>query len=279
MQRRDFLKQIGGSTAALAHNWSTAATPAGGSANGSPAAGGASFTCTKLRCEYRSNPLGVGVRQPRISWILTPAHDTVRGLRQSAYQILAAGTVANLENDHGDLWDSGKIGSDETLHIPYQGQPLKSKQYCHWKVRAWDAGDRVSPWSDVAYWSMGLLERTDWQAHWIADRESLGRESSLCYRGGYQSETATSADTEKWVMLDLGRIENIDSVKLFPAACQNWDYAPGFLFPCASKSKWRTSLIFPSPRWWWTSASRTFPIPGHYPKPIDLRRFPPATCA
>jgi hypothetical protein len=36
-----------------------------------------------------------------------------------------------------------------------------------WKVRVWDANGKVSGWSQPAAWTMGLLDKTDWQAQWI----------------------------------------------------------------------------------------------------------------
>ncbi|WP_156319006.1 hypothetical protein [Propionispora sp. 2/2-37] len=59
------------------------------------------------------------------------------GFKQKAYQIIAAEGLAELEN--GQLkWDSGKVASDECIHIPYGGQELKSRQRIYWKVRIWN---------------------------------------------------------------------------------------------------------------------------------------------
>src|SRR5271163_2842329 len=65
----------------------------------------------RLRCEYLENPLGIDVRQPRLNWILDSGE---RGQKQTAYQILVASRADELKNDRGDLWDSGKISSDQT---------------------------------------------------------------------------------------------------------------------------------------------------------------------
>src|SRR4051812_34462005 len=77
------------------------------------------------RCEYRVDPLGIDVTQPRLSWIVTSAD---RGKKQTAYQVLVAGDEAALGRDEGDLWDSGKVASDETTAIVYAGRPLGSHQ-------------------------------------------------------------------------------------------------------------------------------------------------------
>jgi len=119
---------------------------------------------TNLRCEYLRDPLGIDVRRPRLSWVLESDR---RGQKQTAYRILVASSEENLRNDIGDLWDSGKVGSDETAHIAYAGKPLRSRMRCYWKVRVWDEAGRASAWSEPAMWSMGLLEESDWKAQWI----------------------------------------------------------------------------------------------------------------
>jgi alpha-L-rhamnosidase len=117
------------------------------------------------RCEYTSNPLGIDVAQPRLSWELA---SEARGQRQTAYQILVASTAQLLAQDRGDLWDSGKVASDETAHIAYAGTPLKSSQQVFWKLRSWDVAGEVSGWSDVSTWTMGVLRPEDWLGKWIA---------------------------------------------------------------------------------------------------------------
>ena len=119
---------------------------------------------SKLRCEYHNNPLGIDITQPRLSWL--PQSDA-RGWRQSAYQILCASSQFVLDQNQGDLWDSGKIQTEQSNHIEYAGKVLASEQQVFWKVRVWDQNDEPSAWSKPAIWSMGLLKESDWQAQWI----------------------------------------------------------------------------------------------------------------
>ena len=86
---------------------------------------GFGMTVGKIECEHRMGPLGVDVLQPKLSWILA---SLARGDRQIAYQILVATSENILQKDSGDMWDSGKIESDETLQIAYAGKPLESSQ-------------------------------------------------------------------------------------------------------------------------------------------------------
>ncbi len=117
-----------------------------------------------LRCEHLTNPVGIDETTPRLSWIMTSHR---RGEKQTAYQILVASSVDVLNEDRGDLWDSGKVASDETTEISYLGQPLTSRRSCFWKLRVWNRNGKPSRWSQAARWTMGLLQRREWSAKWI----------------------------------------------------------------------------------------------------------------
>ena len=81
------------------------------------------LSLSNLRCEYLSNPLGIDIARPRLSWEL---RDTRRGARQTAYQVQVASDEATLLGGTADLWDSGRIGSDNTAHVAYGGTLLRS---------------------------------------------------------------------------------------------------------------------------------------------------------
>jgi len=128
---------------------------------------GTTLSVDDLRCEYLSNPLGIDARAPRSSWKLLAVRPEARNLAQSAYQIVVASTENSLGEDQGALWDTGKIVSDQSLHVAYGGKPLASHAVCWWKVRVWDQAGNVSAWSTPARWTMGLLDAKDWSARWI----------------------------------------------------------------------------------------------------------------
>jgi alpha-L-rhamnosidase len=116
-----------------------------------------------LTCEYRTNPLGIDVLQPRLSWQMQSER---RGAHQTAYQILAAPSIKKLVEGNDLIWDSGRIESDQSIHIPYRGSALNSGQRVFWKVRVWDEIiEQVE--SPTFWWEMGLLERIDWKGQWI----------------------------------------------------------------------------------------------------------------
>lgn len=118
----------------------------------------------RLRCEYLVNPLGIDEAQPRLSWGLESG---TRDEKQSAYQIIVATSPKLLASDQGDLWDTGRTQSTETIHLPYAGRPLESSQQVWWKVRSWNQDGVAGPWSEPARWEMGILDPAEWTAEWI----------------------------------------------------------------------------------------------------------------
>ncbi|MCB0185122.1 MAG: alpha-L-rhamnosidase N-terminal domain-containing protein, partial [Caldilineaceae bacterium] len=114
-------------------------------------------TLHALTCEHFPNPLGIDTPQPRLSWQLQSDR---RGARQSAY-------LVQVTSNGATLWDSEKVSSAQSLHIPYAGPALQPGQRCAWRVRVWDENDEPSAWSTTASWEMGLLDPANWQADWI----------------------------------------------------------------------------------------------------------------
>jgi alpha-L-rhamnosidase len=133
---------------------------------------------TALQCEYKTNPLGIDIPQPRLSWQIV---DGERGWLQSAYQIRVARSLAALSQGASLVWDSGKVLSEESVHREYAGPALQSAARYYWQVRVWDAQGRASVWSEPAWWEMGLLTAVDWQASWIEpDLEEDAARSNPC---------------------------------------------------------------------------------------------------
>ncbi len=116
-----------------------------------------------LKCEMLQNPQGIDVTKPRFSW---QASIEERGMKQTAYQVLVASSPEKLAKGEGDLWNSGKISTDQSLHVSYAGKPLQSRQQCYWKVKVW-ANNGEEGWSSPSQFSIGLLQATDWKGGWI----------------------------------------------------------------------------------------------------------------
>jgi len=120
--------------------------------------------CVDLMCRNEKDPLGIDDRTPRLSWRFHPDR---RGASQSAYQIQVDSNPSFDLPSERLIWDTGKVVSGDSLHHLYQGAPLQTCQRYYWRVRAWDEAGQGGPWSDAAWWEMGLLDPVEWRAVWI----------------------------------------------------------------------------------------------------------------
>ena len=123
------------------------------------------MTVTSLECEELVNPIAIDNRCPHLSWIL---NSETRDKRQTAYQVLAASDESLLTEEKADLWNSGKVDSQESVQVPYQGEGLSSRSLVYWKVRVWDEDGDPSAWSNPARFGVGLLEPDDWTSKYTA---------------------------------------------------------------------------------------------------------------
>jgi len=133
-------------------------------------AGTSQVEVTQLKCEYLSDPLGIDVVKPRLSWVIKSDE---RDQKQTAYRILVADSPGRLASEDGNLWDSGKVQSDKSIQVQYDGKSLASRDRCYWKVRVWDKNGNVSDYSPAAAWEMGLLAEQDWKAKWISAPQKI----------------------------------------------------------------------------------------------------------
>ena len=120
---------------------------------------------SELTCENREAAF-IDTEHPRLSWINTFDTNT-RGARQTAYSIQVASSPEQLEDNRPDLWDSGKVQSDQSYLIDYAGDKLISTKTYWWRVKVWDQDNNSSAWSAPARWTMGFMSPTEWQAQWI----------------------------------------------------------------------------------------------------------------
>jgi alpha-L-rhamnosidase len=124
---------------------------------------------TGLTCEYLVNPLGIDVPQPRLSWKVEQTGDAPKNQVQKAYQILVASSSEKLAANRGDVWNSGKVSSNQSIQLVYEGAHLQSMQRYWWKVKIWSSSGE-SEWSEPAYWVSGIIQPFEWQARWIGDK-------------------------------------------------------------------------------------------------------------
>ena len=79
----------------------------------------AAISAVHLKTEYQTNPMGIDMDAPTLSW---EVDSQARAQVQSAYQIKVA-------DESGDIvWDSGKVESNETTGIEYEGEELSPMQ-------------------------------------------------------------------------------------------------------------------------------------------------------
>lgn len=117
----------------------------------------------RLRTEQLINPLGLDTNTPRFSWQLESAAQNVM---QTAYHILVASSPELLTEEKADLWNSGKVNSDASLWIAYEGKALKSNQRAYWTVKSYTTQGE-SKWEKPATFGIGLLKEAHWRGQWI----------------------------------------------------------------------------------------------------------------
>ena len=124
----------------------------------------APFMLTEMKCENLVNPLGIDNTTPHFSWKLKG--DGLKG-RQAYYEIQVASDSILLIQDKADLWNTGKLKSDASVMVPYQGASLSSRSLCYWRVRAWDSQKQASAWSPVARFAVGILDKSHMHGEYI----------------------------------------------------------------------------------------------------------------
>lgn len=128
----------------------------------------------KLTCESISNPLGMDTPFPRLSWTLTSKE---RNQKQSAYEIIVSDNLADIDQQKGNVWSTGKIVSSQQVNIGYNGVTLKSFTRYYWKVRVYNQNNIPSSWSAVAWFETAMLAQSDWKSAWIGDgSKQLGKD-------------------------------------------------------------------------------------------------------
>lgn len=126
--------------------------------------GQSSVKVGQLTTESAHQPLGIDVARPRLGWQLTSPN---RAQSQTAYQILVASSPSVLAQSQGDVWDSGKVPSEQSVDVRYAGPDLASRTRYYWEVRVWDSQGVPSAWSPPAWWETAMLNPSDWTADWI----------------------------------------------------------------------------------------------------------------
>ena len=123
-------------------------------------------------------PIGLDaddVASLRFGWVIDSRQ---RAFTQSGYQILVASSQQALDDNKGDLWDSGKVVSPRQNGIAYAGKPLAGKTACWWKVRIWDGDGKPGDWSQPAAFETGIVDADkDWKGNFVGGMDAKTKSS------------------------------------------------------------------------------------------------------
>jgi alpha-L-rhamnosidase len=123
-------------------------------------------TPTNLRVEYEHSPnnLNPDGDAPRFFWELTSGR---RGATQTAYRVLVADSTSALQNANGNVWDSGRVESDQSVGIEYGGPSLDPDTTYYWGVRIWDGTGTASDWNRSMFMTAIPSASEHWEGEWI----------------------------------------------------------------------------------------------------------------
>jgi alpha-L-rhamnosidase len=121
------------------------------------------------------NPMAVDSGSLSFTWIMM---DGARGSLQRAYEIIVSSEEAMIDKEKGNLWNSGKVLSDQSAGVEYNGNVLSCNRRYWWKVRVWDNHGQVSSWSKAAQFDVGL-SKLAWKAAYIWD--GTNNENNFAY--------------------------------------------------------------------------------------------------
>ncbi len=97
-----------------------------------------------LTVEYIRDPSYTKIidNKPEFSWFVPK-----EALVQKGYQVLVSSSKQNINNNLGDVWNSGNMRSVQNTNIELGGEPLQANKTYYWKVRIFDKDNRISEYS------------------------------------------------------------------------------------------------------------------------------------
>ncbi len=130
-----------------------------------------------LLCELLSHPeLSVITNPaPSLAWIVNSGK---QGDSQLAYRIILASSEGLLSQENGDMWNSGKVNSNQSINIRYAGKSLKPNESYWWKVKTYNKLSGESAWSKVQRFNTAEFNSPKtWpdESKWVKIRNSEGK--------------------------------------------------------------------------------------------------------
>ncbi len=146
------------------------------------------FSVSELKCENLINPNAIDNTTPHFSWKIL--YDGEK-MQQESCEIQVASDSTRLIAGTADLWNTGKFVSSASVMIPYSGEALSSRSLCYWRVRVWNEKGEVSPWSDVARFGVGILNKEEFQGKFIGLPATAGNTETPLLRKKFTLEDNT----------------------------------------------------------------------------------------
>lgn len=115
--------------------------------------------CAKLRLanptvEYEREPMSINSPNPRLSWQLVSDKN---GTRQKAFRIVVT------DETRREVWNSGRVNSDKSVNVVYEGEPLQPETRYQWTVTVWDSHSQSA--SCTSWFETAIADWDD--AKWI----------------------------------------------------------------------------------------------------------------
>ena len=129
-----------------------------------------------LTCEHLTNPVGLDVPNPRLSWKL---NDSKTGAAQVSYQVLVGTDSLAVATGKGKIWDTGKIQADSML-ITYAGSKLTPFTRYFWQVKCWDQEGKSN--AAISTFETGVMEIRNWRGAWITDTRDIALKPAPYFR-------------------------------------------------------------------------------------------------
>lgn len=120
------------------------------------------MSIAEMKVGLAENPLGLDTSVPRFGWqLVSNPHE--RGIYQTAYQL-------EVKDEAGKVvWNSGKVTTDVSQHVTYQGEALKPATRYTWKVKIWNNKGEIAEkdsWFETSL--MTSDDKEGWNgARWI----------------------------------------------------------------------------------------------------------------
>ena len=148
------------------------------------------FTVTNMECEYLTNPLGLDMTTPRLTWQM---QDTRQGAKQTAYRILVGTDSTAVQAGNADMWNTGWVVSADAL-VVYAGQALQPFTEYFWRVDVGDMNNnRSNDNTRIATFETGMMQMSNWQGTWISDTQDIKLRPAAYFRSTFATSKAVKS--------------------------------------------------------------------------------------